>query len=61
MVTVRTLLSVVVARNFKVHQIEYIMLFLHGDLQEEVYMKVPPGFPKEMKERCAGFESPCTN
>lgn len=43
MVSVRTFLAVAVARDWELHQINVHNAFLHGDLDKEVYMQLPPG------------------
>eukprot|EP00253_Pinus_taeda_P034539 PITA_34539 len=41
---IKLLLSVVVAFDFEVEQMDVKIIFLHGDLEEEIYMKQPEGF-----------------
>ena len=41
---VRLFLSMVVVRHWPLYQLDIKNAFLHGDLEERVYMEQPPGF-----------------
>ena len=42
--SIRLLLSVDAAFDFEIEQMDVKTAFLHGDLEEEIYMKQPEGF-----------------
>ena len=42
--SVRLFISLAVKHNWPLYQLDIKNAFLHGDLQEEVYMEQPPGF-----------------
>lgn len=44
MTTVRTLLSVSAAKNWSLHPLDIFNAFLNGDLDEEIYMTLPPRY-----------------
>jgi len=50
--TVRTLLDIASIQNLHLHQLDVNNAFLHGDLQENVYMIIPEGEGSEPGKDC---------
>ena len=48
---IRFILSIVVAFDLEVEQMDVKTSFLHGDLEEEIYMKQPKGYDVKRKKK----------
>ena len=42
--SLRLLLALATLENWEIHQMDVKLAFLHGDLDEEIYMEQPQGF-----------------
>lgn len=52
MATIISLISLAASRKWDLFQLDINNAFLHGDLYEEVYMKLPEGVPNPHKKVC---------
>jgi hypothetical protein len=44
MTTIKTIIIMAATKRWSLHQMDVKNVFLHGDLQGEVYMEQPPGY-----------------
>ena len=47
---IRTLLSIVAMHDYELEQLDVKTAFLHGELEEDIYMEQPEGFIIPVKE-----------
>ena len=50
--SIRLVLSLAASQHWLAYQMDVKSAFLHGDLQEEIYMEQPPGFVQDSSLVC---------
>ena len=59
MVTVRCIISMVVHNGWPLFRLDVNSAFIYGDLNEDVYMSLPPGYYAESETKFVNLLSPC--
>jgi len=60
MSSIRIVLSLPITLDLEVEHMDVKITFLHGNLEEDIFMKQPGVLLKERKIVCVGFERVCT-
>ena len=56
--SIRLVFSLAALHNWEVHQMDVKSTFLHGDLQEEIYMEQPPGYVQDNSSVSVSLRNP---
>ena len=54
--TLRSLLSLAASENYELHQIDVKTAFLYGDLDEDIYIKLPDGTIRKLQKAMYGLK-----
>lgn len=58
MTTIRVLLTITAVQGWHLHQLDVNNVFLHADLNEEVYVQLPPSFVTSFPSKVCKLSKP---